>query len=52
MKTPRNKSFLSHLLGWINGEESDDTQQKWWQDGGGGGVGGFSFCLPVPLGAT
>lgn len=44
MKTLRNKSFLSHLLGCISGEESDDMDtvaKKWWRDGGGDGVGGF-----------
>lgn len=42
MKTPRNKSFLSHL-GCISGEESDDmdTVAKkmvagWWWGWGGG----------------
>lgn len=27
MKTPRNKSFLSHLLGWISGEASNDMDR-------------------------
>ena len=43
MKTPRNKSFLSHLLGCISGEESDDmdTVAKkmvagWWWGWGRG----------------
>lgn len=43
MKTPRNKSFLSHLLGWISEEASDDMNrvakkmvEGWWQGWGGG----------------
>ena len=27
-------------------------QKKWWRDGGGDGVGGFSFCLLIPLGGN
>ena len=54
MKTPRNKSFLSHLLGWISEEASDDMNRVAKKNGGGmvAGMGGFSFCLPIPLGAN
>ena len=35
MKTPRNKSFLSHLLGWISEEATDDMNRVAKKNGGG-----------------